>query len=47
MGRQIDFNVTGKARGELANAIGEILNKEVRYMKVPTCNYEIGGSILV
>lgn len=29
MGRQIDFNVTGKARGELANAIGEILNKEV------------------
>lgn len=46
MGRQIDFNVTGKARGELANAIGEILNKEVSYMKVPTCNYEIGGSIL-
>lgn len=46
MGRQIDFNVTGKARGELAKAIGEILNKEVRYMKVPTCNYEIGGSIL-
>ncbi len=46
MGRQIDFNVTGKARGELAKTIGEILNKEVRYMKVPTCNYEIGGSIL-
>ena len=46
MGRQIDFNVTGKARGELAKAIGEILKKEVRYMKVPTCNYEIGGSIL-
>ena len=46
MGRQIDFNVTGKARGELAKAIGEILNKEVRYMKIPTCNYEIGGSIL-
>lgn len=46
MGRQIDFNVTGKARGELAKAIGELLNKDVKYMKVPTCNYDIGGSIL-
>lgn len=46
MERKIEFNVTGKERGLLAKAIGEFLGVEVRYLKVPTCNYDIGGSIL-
>jgi hypothetical protein len=39
----LNFNVTGKARGKLANIIAEALNQECTYMKAPSYAYEIGA----
>jgi hypothetical protein len=39
----LNFNVTGKARGKLANIIAEALDQECTYMKAPTYAYEIGA----
>lgn len=42
----INFNVPGKQRKELAQAIATLTGMEARYMKVPTCAYKIGDLTL-
>ena len=44
--RRIEFNTKNMDRGSLARQIGKILGRDVKYLPVPTCNYDIGGCIL-
>ena len=44
--RRIEFNTKNMDRGSLARQVGEILGREVKYVRVSTCNYDIGGCIL-
>ena len=37
-----NYNKTGTERKELVNAIAEITGQESKYMRMPTCAYEIG-----
>lgn len=37
-----DYNKTGTERKELVNAIAEITGQGPKYMRMPTCAYEIG-----
>lgn len=43
---KITYEIKGKQRRELAQAISEVLNTIPRYRGVPTCAYEIGDVIL-
>lgn len=43
---QYKFNCNGQRRKELVSAMVEILNKPIRYMGMPTANYEVGGYII-
>ena len=36
------FNVTGPDRKKLAGLIGEQIGQEPKYMRVPSCSYQIG-----
>ncbi|MFR1708887.1 MAG: virulence protein [Clostridium sp.] len=38
---EVKFNITGKERKSLAQAIGEITGAEVEYLGVPSCNYSV------
>ena len=40
------INLQNRTRRELADHIGEILGTIPRYLRVPTCNYQIGDCIL-
>lgn len=40
---EVNYNVTGEARKKLVSEIARITGSEARYMRVPTCNYEIGN----
>lgn len=44
--KRIEFNTKNMDRGSLARQIGKILGRDVKYLRVPTCNYDIGGCIL-
>ncbi len=37
------FNVTGQERKNLVKAISDFLGVEAKYLRVPTCAYQIGG----
>lgn len=39
---EVNYNVTGEARKRMVSEISRITGAEARYMRVPTCNYEIG-----
>lgn len=41
-----EMKVDGSSRKELAKVIGEISGKEVKYLGVPTCGYQIGEMVL-
>ena len=43
---KITYNVEGKDRKELANAIGKLLGMEPIYRKAPTFAYDIGGYVV-
>ena len=43
---KITYNVEGKNRKELANAIGKLLGMEPIYRKAPTFAYDIGGYVV-
>jgi hypothetical protein len=46
MEMKIPYNVRGKERRELAEAISEALNTVPVFKGVPSCSYEIGGCVL-
>ena len=43
---KIPYNVKGKERQKLAQAVSEVLNTVARYQGVPSYAYEIGGCLL-
>lgn len=43
---ELKYGLTGSKRKELAKAIGELLNEDVRYLGVPSMAYSIGGFTL-
>lgn len=43
---EIRFDVKGQQRKAVANEIGDLLGKQVKYAGVPTCDYLIGQSRL-
>lgn len=46
MEMKLPYNVKGKERRELAQAVSEALNTVPCYKGVPSCAYEIGGCVL-
>ena len=46
MKMKIPYNVQGKQRRELAQAVSDVLNTVPRYLGVPSYAYDIGGCIL-
>lgn len=39
---EVNYSVTGEARKRMVSEISRITGVEAKYMRVPTCNYEIG-----
>lgn len=44
--RRLEVNTKNMERGSLARQIGKILGRKAKYLRVSTCNYDIGGCIL-
>lgn len=44
--RRIEFNTKNMDRGSLARQIGKILGRDVKYLRVPICNYDIWGIVI-
>ena len=43
---EIRYNITGAKRKEMAQIIGKVLETEPVYLRVPTCAYAIGKTLI-